>query len=200
MLAHKWIIGLLFTFLSITTINTVQADAPIEGRAGRAEVRFMQGMINHHQMALDMANDCLSKANDETILAICQNIIELQSEEIASLQSWLLAWYNIAYSPISMLDTSHDTGHDGHNMGDQPFTDPPMTMGMMAGLNRLEGTAYEIAWLEAMIDHHDDAIHMAERISRFNIHPELQTLAEAIISAQTQEIDSMEVLIATLGS
>jgi len=41
--------------------------------------------------------------------------------------------------------------------------DMPM-MGMMAGLHLLTGLDYEAAWLEAMIEHHDDAIHMSQRI------------------------------------
>jgi hypothetical protein len=35
--------------------------------------------------------------------------------------------------------------------------DMPLMMGMMSGLSKLEGKEYEIAWLEAMIDYHDDA-------------------------------------------
>jgi uncharacterized protein (DUF305 family) len=75
-----------------------------------------------------------------------------------------------------------------------------MMMGMMAGLNRLSGTDYDIAWLEAMIDHHDDALHMSERILRYDaIHAETRTLAEAIIAAQTDEIALMEDMIVALG-
>ncbi len=75
------------------------------------------------------------------------------------------------------------------------FTDPSMMMGMMAGLSRLTGTDYEIAWLEAMIDHHDDAIHMAERLLPQVVHPELGELAQQIIDDQSAEIEAMEALI-----
>lgn len=78
--------------------------------------------------------------------------------------------------------------------------DMPMMMGMMAGLNQLEGIEYEIAWLEAMIDHHDDAVHMSERILEIAEHEELRTLAQSIIDAQTSEIEAMEGLITELST
>jgi uncharacterized protein (DUF305 family) len=71
-------------------------------------------------------------------------------------------------------------------------------MGMMAGLDRLEGVEYEIAWLESMIDHHDDALHMSERILQREVHPETAELAQAIFDAQTAEIAQMEIMIEEL--
>lgn len=190
------------------------ADSPVEGRAGRAEMRFMQGMIDHHQMALDMAADCLERAATESVRTVCQNIIDAQSAEIEQMQGWLLEWYNIQYTPMPMMDMmgmmggmgSMGDGHGGHGsmgMQDGPFIDPPMMMGMFAGFNQVEGLEYEIAWTEAMIDHHDDALHMAERLllraPEGTGHPELRALAGQIIADQTAEIEQMEALILELA-
>jgi uncharacterized protein (DUF305 family) len=54
-----------------------------------------------------------------------------------------------------------------------------------------------------MIDHHDDAINMSERLLRRlgeSGHTELRELAQNIIDAQTTEIESMEQLIAELSA
>jgi uncharacterized protein (DUF305 family) len=185
----------------------VSADDAIEGRNGRAEVRFLQGMIDHHQMALDMAQDCLAKASTSEVIVLCQAVVDAQTPEIEQMVVWLRDWYGIAYAPMSMLIVEdqamgemNDGGHSGHGTADETLaTDPAGMMGMMAGLNRLEGRAYEIAWLESMIDHHDDALHMSERILQRAEHAELRTLAEAIISAQTAEIAMMEALIVRLS-
>lgn len=186
-------------------VGMVNADAPIDGRAGRAEVRFLEGMIDHHQMALDMATDCLENAQTEAVITLCNDVITAQSAEIAQMQEWLLDWYQIEYTPMSMYEMMPDDDMGGMDMGNMnmqmpPYTDPPMMMGMMAGLSRLEGVDYEIAWLESMIDHHDDALHMAERILLRAEHANLITLAEAIISAQTAEIEYMEALILELSA
>jgi uncharacterized protein (DUF305 family) len=184
--------------LALAATTPAQADGPTTGRAGRAELRFLEGMIDHHQMALDMAGDCLKKAQTEAVRTLCQAIIDAQSAEIAQMQGWLLAWYNVDYKPMSMLSMAEGAGgmdHGGHSGMAMPNTDPAMMMGMFAGLNRLEGRDYEIAWLEAMIDHHDDALHMARRTLERAEHAELRTLIEAIIEAQTAEIAMMEGLL-----
>ncbi|MDX2076220.1 MAG: DUF305 domain-containing protein [bacterium] len=188
---------ILIAISFVLMIGSVSADAPIDGRAGRAEVRFLEGMIDHHQMALDMAMDCLNKAQTESVVTLCEAVITAQSAEIAQMQAWLLAWYDVEYTPMPMMPQDDMGGMHGNNA---QHTDPPMMMGMMAGLSRLEGVEYEIAWLESMIDHHDDALHMAERILLRAEHADLITLAEAIISAQTAEIDYMESLIVELSA
>lgn len=210
-----FIAALLVLILAVFALPMISADSPVDGREGRAEMRFMQGMIDHHQMALDMAADCLERAETESVVTLCQNIIDAQSAEIEMMQGWLLDWYNIQYTPMSMMEMMGmdmmggmgDThgGHGGHgNMGMQgPFVDPPMMMGMFAGFNQVEGIDYEIAWLESMIDHHDDALHMAQRllmrVPEGAGHPELFALAQQIIADQTAEIELMEQLILELA-
>ena len=191
--------------LSVLGSVSVLADGPVEGRSGRAELRYMEGMIDHHQMAVDMANDCLSKATAEDLKTICQNIIDAQTAEIVQLQEWLLSWYNVQYEPVPMMTGDDGMGGMDHGgMEGMPHTDPAMMMGMMAGLNRVESVEYDIAWAESMKDHHDDAIHMSERLlSRVpegEGHADLRVLAETIIEDQTAEIETLEGLIAAWGA
>ncbi len=177
------------------------AKGPIEGRAGRAEVRFMEGMIDHHQMALDMSNDCLKKASGADVKTMCQGIIKAQTAEIITMQGWLKDWYKIDYSPISMDDMMKAAGKmDGMNMSGDLASDPAGMMGMMAGLNRLKGNDYDVAFLESMVDHHSDAITMSNRILKYTtINDELKTLANTIIKDQTAEIQKMEDMLKALG-
>lgn len=207
----------LILAVSLGAWLSAQADSPVAGRNGRAEVRFLQGMIDHHQMALDMSADCLAKAQSAELKTLCQNIIAAQSAEIELMQKWLSAWYGITYVPMPLQhmmsmegmaghggtykqDSGGHGGHGGHGSGGAAMPDdPPMMMGMMAGLSRLSGKEYDIAWLEAMIDHHDDALHMAERILKRAEHAELRTLAEAILRDQSAEIAMMEAMIEALS-
>jgi uncharacterized protein (DUF305 family) len=196
-------IFVIVSLMALLVSGSALADAPLEGRAGRAEVRFMQGMIDHHQMALDMAAHCLERATTEEVLAICPAVIAAQTPEIEQMQVWLADWYSIDYQPMAMMgmemmDESMG-GHAGHQMEGMMQTDPAGMMGMFAGLNRAEGIDYDITWLEAMIDHHDDALHMSERILTRAEHEPLRALAEAIIDAQTTEIEQMETLLTTLN-
>ncbi len=182
------------------------ADGPVTGRNGRAEVRFLEGMIDHHQMAVDMAGHCLGKASTEAVRAVCQNVIAAQTVEIETMRGWLKAWYGIDYSPVAMSalmemiglseSAGMNMGHGNHTTN--PATDMPLMMGMMAGFDRLTGLDYDLAWLESMIDHHDDALHMSNRILRYAEHEELRALAQQIIDDQTAEIEQMEALLVEL--
>lgn len=207
---HGLIPGLMMLVLGLFALPMSYADAPIDAREGRAEMRFLEGMIDHHQMALDMAADCLARAAAASVVTLCQNIITAQSAEIETMQGWLLHWYNIEYTPMPMMDMMGMMGmdmrggtHGGRHMTEGPFIDPPMSMGMFAGFNQVEGVEYEIAWLEAMIDHHDDALHMAQRlltrVPQGAGHSDLYELAQQIIANQTAEIDLMEALIFELA-
>jgi uncharacterized protein (DUF305 family) len=117
-------------------------------------------------------------------------VIAAQTPEIEQMQAWLLDWYDIDSPDMPMMGMDGMGGMGG---------DMPGMMGIMAGLDDAEGIDYDIAWLEAMIDHHDDAIHMAQRILARAEHPELIELAQAIIRAQSAENEQMEALIITLG-
>ncbi len=205
------IVTVIFLLAVVAMGSLVLADAPIAGRPGRAEVRFLEGMMDHHQMALDMSQDCLNKAKTEAVLKLCQDIIMAQTAEITTMQGYLLKWYNIDYKPITMtkmMGMNDMSSMSGMSMGATPTadgmsgmhmhaTDPTMMMGMMAGLSRLEGTEYESAFLESMIDHHDDAVHMSQRLLKRDPqgHPELLQLAQNIITDQTAEIDMMEKML-----
>jgi len=186
---------LLSAILALLSFSITSADAGSDGRAGRSEVRFMEGMIDHHQMALDMAADCLKKAETAEVKKLCQGVIEAQTPEIKQMQSWLKDWYKVDYQSKPMDKMSDMGGMQMDGMGG----DPSGMMGMFAGFSQLKGRDYEIAWLESMIDHHDDAVHMSNRILKVVQHADLKKLAEQIVKDQTAEIQNMEVLIKTLS-
>jgi len=205
MKTFRGILALLGLLLIVVAVPAALADAPTEGRIGRAELRFMEGMIDHHQMAIDMALDCLAREDVSDALRIeCQAVIDSQQPEIEQMQAWLLAWYNVDYAPMSMSDMMGDDMPGMAGMEGMPATDPAMMMGMFAGFNRLEGMDYEVAWLESMIDHHNDAIHMSERLLERDAdsaaHAELRDLAQQIIDAQTEEIARYEDMLTTMSA
>src|SRR5512145_53725 len=74
------------------------ADGPVTGRNGRAEVRYLEGMIDHHQMAVDMAEHCLANATTEPVRTVCQNVIAAQTVEIETMRGWLKDWYGVEYA------------------------------------------------------------------------------------------------------
>lgn len=200
------ILVILAVILTLSVAPAVLADGSIEGRAGRAEVRYMEGISDHHQMAIDMANDCLKKAKTDSVLKLCQDIITAQTAEIQQVRDWLLAWYKVDYKTVPMMEmqsmmqaTLEATPGMGTAQANVVSTDPPRMMGMMAGFNRLEGRDYELAFLESMVDHHTDAIRMSQRILKYAQHKDLRAFALKAIEDQNAEINKIEGMIATLN-
>ncbi len=194
------------TGLMIFNLPFASADAPVEGRRGRDEIRYMTQMIDHHGMAIMMAMDCLMRASAEEVMTLCQNIIDAQSAEISELQNWLSTWYGVRYNPMPMTDMMNMStstmeatpAPDATQEADMGPMDMPMS-GMMVVLDGLEGQAYEVVFMETMIDHHNQAVDMSERLLEQTAnegHQELRDFAQRVIDDQTAEIQEMESMIA----
>lgn len=54
-----------------------------------ADVAFIQGMIPHHQGAVDMANIVLEHGDDDEAKKLARDIIKAQEIEIAWMKNWL---------------------------------------------------------------------------------------------------------------
>jgi uncharacterized protein (DUF305 family) len=64
--------------------------------------------------------------------------------------------------------------------------------GMTQGLEGKTGDAFDKAFIEEMITHHEGAVVMAQMALTNAKHDEIKTMANAIISAQTSEIAQMK--------
>lgn len=165
--------ALLLAFTVVITLSTTAAFAsdPAPTVAQRmAEINFMRGMIDHHQMAVNNAQLCVNKAVHEDLRKLCQSIISVQLHEIATLQSWLTDWYAISHSP--QIDNA----------------DRQMTQ----MLSSMDGSQSEIAFMKMMTQHHWQAIIRAADLLKEGFHHALEDLSEEMIKGQAKEIGSMQ--------
>ncbi|WP_017316001.1 DUF305 domain-containing protein [Mastigocladopsis repens] len=58
------------------------------------DMRFMNAMIVHHEGAVEMAKDALSKSKRPEIKQLAQEIRTSQQTEIDQMKKWRQAWYN----------------------------------------------------------------------------------------------------------
>ncbi len=68
------------------SMNLGEADADFD-------LRFIDAMIPHHEGALVMAKDALSKSQRSQIIDLAQNILTSQQQEIDQMKAWRKAWY-----------------------------------------------------------------------------------------------------------
>lgn len=151
-------------------VTTSSAPAPTRS-AANFEIKFMTDMIDHHHMAVMMAEMCIGRAIHPELRALCEEIRSTQLAEIAEMQGWLQDWYGVTYQPMM-------------KPGDQK---------MMERLAALSGAEFELAFMEMMIKHHEKAIKEGRHCLDKAYHTELRELCENIISTQSAEIAQMEI-------
>lgn len=162
----RWEVWLAAVLLMWSSMAAADAPAPSKSIA-KYEVRFMENMVDHHNMALEMARICLTNAVHSELQTMCAQVIGAQQEEIATLQSWLSTWYGIAgYQPkMSARD-----------------------MKQMDQLSALSGAEFEITFMRQLIRHHQQATVRAAVCTERASHPELVDMCEEIIEMQSAEI------------
>lgn len=144
-----------------------------------ADVMFAQMMIPHHEQAIelsDIALDPTMGASDD-VLALARDIKDAQDPEIAQMTAFLESWGQ----PIAM-DSSMDHSEMMSGM---------LTVEEIQYLGTLRGTAFDTAWMQAMIKHHEGAIEMAKDVETNGSNSEVKALAASIITAQQAEINAM---------
>lgn len=66
----------------------------LKGKSGDSlDAAFLDGMIVHHQQAIDMANIVLERTTRPEIKQMAQDIISVQTKEIETMQGWIKAWF-----------------------------------------------------------------------------------------------------------
>lgn len=140
---------------------------------------FLANMIAHHQGAVDMANLALTNASHQEVKDLAKAIVSAQTSEITDMTAWQKTWGYPASSGEMMEDHS-SMGMMNNNAG------------MMNELNGKTGEAFDKAFLEQMIMHHQSAINMAATGKTNAQHQEVKDLTVAIVTAQTKEIKQMK--------
>lgn len=147
------------------------------------DLRFIDGMILHHQGAIAMAESALQNSQREEIKQLAQAIIAAQQSEIDQMMQWRQEWYADASAEPTMYDAQM-----GHTMVMTPAMQSSLMMNSDLGKADAE---FDLRFINAMIPHHAGALAMAEQVLQNSERPELQQVAEAILTSQQAEIDQM---------
>lgn len=147
------------------------------------DLRFIDAMIPHHQGAINMAQQVLQKSTRPEVKKLAEDIIKAQEKEIAQMQEWRKTWYPQAKDAIAYHAAM------GHSM---PMSSQEMdSMMMMADLGAAD-SGFEQRFFTAMIPHHQGALIMAKDAQTKSKRPEIQQLAQAILTSQEAEIKLMQ--------
>lgn len=143
-----------------------------------ADVAFLQGMIPHHEQALEMTALAEDRAEDPELVALADQMDRVQSQEVTLMESMLESWGE-PRDPLFPPQHSHES------------------LGMASGadmetLASLSGEDFDALFLSLMIDHHRGALQMGDHHAGEDALPEVSDLSRAIRSGQLVEISRME--------
>jgi uncharacterized protein (DUF305 family) len=122
----------------------------------QADVDFMQGMIMHHQQAVEMTAMIPSHTDDKDLHSLGARISSSQSAEIKFMQRWL----TVRGEPISMaMPGMPDMDKSGRSMALMPGMLSPE---QMEALRKAKGAEFDRLFLTGMIQHHNGALTMVQ--------------------------------------
>jgi len=156
----------------------------------KADVKFLQGMIIHHQQAILMSSMADKRTNNETIVDLAKRIDVSQEDEINFMESWL-----------------YDRGENKKYM---PHHHMHMDMGMagmatpkqLEDLKNTKATDFDRLFLQLMIAHHDGALKMVEELKEFSgsaYDPILSEFVSDLVNDQGVEIERMNTIAVNLS-
>lgn len=161
----------LISLDSVALAGDTYGHAATQAVAGPAskqfEIRFLEGMIDHHAMAVHMSQLLKAQAVHPELRALGDSIVAGQSAEIVQMQAWLKEWYGRAHEPSTKM----------------------AGMGMV---EKMKGEAFEKKYLQMMIRHHTSAVRSGKECERRAKHAELHTLCHHITDSQQREIAIMK--------
>ena len=165
------------------TTTTAMGDmAEASGEA--ADIAFAQGMISHHQQAVEMSEIALDPARgaSQGVVDLATRIKSAQDPEINTMRAMLAKW-----GAPEEMDMSQP-----HDMSSMEGMASPNDIEKLAKLN---GTEFDVQWATLMKAHHEGAVTSATAVVKNGSDPEMRTLAEGMVTAQSSEITELDSII-----
>ena len=149
------------------------------------DVKFMQGMIHHHNQALLMVAMIATHTKTPELIAMGQKIQLSQSGEMLSMKEWLTARKQSV--PMIMAD---GTVMDHGDMAPMPGM---LTPDQMKALDAARGARFDELFLTGMIQHHKGALKMVAdlREAGGGKEPNIGDFLNAVDNDQRMEIVRM---------
>ncbi len=164
------------------------------------DVRYMQGMIHHHQQAVEMSALVKERTSRQDLLDIAGRITASQADEIKFMQTWLRERGQDAPEPSAARGTH--AAHGAHGHGAMAGMAGMATPQQMAALAAARGPEFERQFLERMVAHHEGAITMTKELleqpgSAYD--PVLENFTTEVTTEQQAEIVKMSAVLAQLS-
>ncbi|MET9462296.1 DUF305 domain-containing protein [Streptomyces canus] len=154
------------------------------------DVSFAQGMIPHHQQAIEMAELADGRAASTQVKDLAARVEKAQGPEISTMTGWLKSWDEKVPESMPGMDHSGMEGMDGMDgmAGMMDSAD-------MGKLKKASGKDFDSMFLTMMVEHHEGAVEMATTEKAKGEYKAATAMAGDIVTAQNAEISEMKKLL-----
>lgn len=170
-----------------STDGMPEIEAPPESADWNlADAEYLTMMVGHHSQAIDMTELAATRASDPRVRSIAESIDTGQGREILVMVDWLVD-HDLPEPTVASVAAMNEMGMPGM-----------LTPAQLDDLAALDGAAFDRAFLEDMIQHHQGALLMAEDVVATGRHVSVVEWATEVIAGQQAEIDRMRDLLLQL--
>ena len=167
-----------------------------------ADVKFLQGMIVHHEQAILMSSMAGKRTNNKTIVNLANRIDASQEDEINFMESWL----KDRDESVPEAESHHmtkDNDKDHHNMHMHLNMVGMASQEQLKKLEDSNSTSFDRLFLQLMIAHHDGALEMVKDLKKFSgavYDPILNEFVSDLVNDQGVEIERMNTIAVGLSN
>lgn len=159
------------------------------------DVLFLDAMIPHHEMAVQMALVARDRAERPEIVEFAETIIEGQQSEIETMRGWRESWYPDVptLTEQQLIDGMTVQLAESPGVGGVAGLEEMGADHMMTELVELCGTTvdFDLVFIDLMLAHHSSAIVLGQEAGNHAVHRETRELASSIASTQQFEVDQL---------
>lgn len=164
----------------VTDPGDTGVESTEESTYNDADITFLQGMIPHHEQAVEMSELVPERTERTELEQLAEDIIASQEAEIAQMEQML--------DDAGASTPDMDMDMEGMDHGGMSGMMTDEQMGRLVDLN---GVEFDLMFLDMMIEHHEGAIESAEQLLDGGQNPQARELAEGIIPEQEAEVEQM---------
>ncbi|QCS41731.1 DUF305 domain-containing protein [Natrinema versiforme] len=163
--------------------ETPAGDAASDTELNLADVGFLQLMAYHHRGGIEAASLVPERTNHDALAEFAETVLEGQREGLVRIES-ILAEAGI--EPEHLLEADLDAVRD-------MVTSIPGNLrpNELAYLQRLEGTTFDLRFIETFANHHRGAIQLSHLVLREGQSPAVEAMANDIVETQQAQIARM---------
>ncbi|MBT9779237.1 DUF305 domain-containing protein [Clostridium sp. MCC353] len=163
--------------------DMMRSMAEVE-KSGNASINFLEGMIPHHESAIEMAESYLKYGGkNQQLKEMAESIIETQTDEVWQMKSLIDELKALGQTDedkeeayLKEYNEMMAAHHEGHSAGD----------------------SVDQAFAEGMHMHHQMAVDMSKAILNYADEGAVKMMAQNIIRMQEEEMAQMESILQEL--